>query len=227
MENRGNNKVALVVAIAALAIVGIVAGTYAYFTSQATVTNTFTATSYSTQVVRSLANQSWLPGTTINNFNLNVSNTGTTPIVVRATVSDSFERVTGDSRSVSGLDPASVITKTFNTTGWTLGSDGKYYYTSVVAGSSATTNLITGLTFNASATNDSSCTYDDNAGTENTTDPQTGNVTCTSGVNGYDNTNYVLSVTFDTIQWDQAKTGGSWASTAPAALVTAADNYSA
>ena len=59
-----NNKKALI-ALALVALVGVVGGTFAYFTSNATFTNEFTTGTYSTSVTEEFVSpDNWTPGTT-------------------------------------------------------------------------------------------------------------------------------------------------------------------
>ena len=179
-NNKKNNNKTVIVAIAALAIIGIVAGTYAYFTSSAQVENHFTATSYETEIQRTLLDSEKLqPGDTITVTSLNVKNLGERNISVRAkivediTAADTTTKLalnltsnsttnsywTDSDTATSGATNATdAIVKTLNSS-WEKGSDGYYYYKGVVTPNNATTNLIDTLLINTALRNVATCDY--------------------------------------------------------------------
>ena len=73
-----------IIALALVALVGIIGGTYAYFTSTATLSNEFTTGTYSTSVTEEFVSPSnWTPGTTTAK-KVNVTNNGSVEVAVRA-----------------------------------------------------------------------------------------------------------------------------------------------
>ena len=80
-----------IIALGALAVVGLVAGTIASFTSEVTLDNVFTTATYKTkseEVFESPSN--WAPGQTVPKT-LETENQGTIPVAVRVTTSESWK----------------------------------------------------------------------------------------------------------------------------------------
>lgn len=176
------NKTAIV-AIAALAIIGIISGTYAYFTSTATTVNDFAANTYETVIERSLAGgiTGMDPGDTYNITTLDVKNQGSTEIAVRAKITENvadsvasdLTGLTADGATAPGSsawltkDGAAGTTDLMLKavgTDWTYGKDGYYYYQGTLTQGEATTQFIKALRFNINAQSDSKCYYATSSG---------------------------------------------------------------
>lgn len=93
----------VIVAIAALAIIGIISGTYAYFTSTATTVNDFAANTYETVIERTLAGgiTGMNPGDSFDIDTLKVKNQGSTVIAVRAKITE--ESISGSNNTAIAL----------------------------------------------------------------------------------------------------------------------------
>ena len=84
------NNPKTVTALALVALIGIIGGTYAYFTSSTTLNDEFTAGIYKTSVTESfISPDNWTPGTTTPKT-VNVTNNGNVDVVARATVTESW-----------------------------------------------------------------------------------------------------------------------------------------
>ena len=91
-----NNNKALI-ALALVALIGIVGGTYAYFTSTSTLNNSFQTGTYATSVTEEFVSPTnWVPGT-VTQKKVNVTNKGTVSIVARASYTESWTAADGTS----------------------------------------------------------------------------------------------------------------------------------
>lgn len=128
-----NHKQLLIPGI--LLLFGFVAGTIAWLTARANLTNAFEPGEVSVTVTEAFDDYI--------KSNVAVENTGTVPTYIRATIVASFiddtnGRITGE-EPVMGRD----YTITFsNSTNWVRGSDGYYYYTQPVSPNASTDVLI-------------------------------------------------------------------------------------
>lgn len=185
------------IALALVALVGIVGGTYAYFTSKATLNNSFKTGTYATSVTEEFVSPTnWAPGQTVDK-KVNVTNNGTVDIAVRASYTESWTSASGAtlSNTMDGGDSIAVFDIGAD---WIEATDGKYYYKSTLAPNGSTTYFIEEVTFNPDyefGTTDISCTT--------TTVDGVTEVKCESLNTGYAGATYKLDITIETIQADQ------------------------
>lgn len=129
---------ALVVAILACGV----GGTIAYLiTNTGSVVNTFQPAYVTSQVNEDFNNG----GTT--KSNVTITNTGNVSAYIRAAIVITWKDAYGKTmpaQPVAGTD----YTLSINTTDWTKGQDGYYYYTEPVAANGTTSNLIVSCTEN-------------------------------------------------------------------------------
>ena len=194
-----NNNKALI-ALALVALIGIVGGTYAYFTTTSRLTNEFKTGTYSTSVTEQFESPTnWTPGTTTEK-KVNVTNNGTVSIVARASFTESWTAANGSSLNLT-KDGAKVAQ-------FTIGADwvqeGNYYYYNKVLGQNATsTDFISEVTFNPNFVlaegTDIKC---QNVGAE--PGKGTTEIKCENLNTGYAGATYRLDITIETIQSDQA-----------------------
>ena len=141
MEKKTNKKP--LIAIAVLAIIGIVGGTFAYFTSTATFQNLFQTATYKTVSTETFISPTdWAPGTTTDKT-LTVKNEGSIPVGVRVCY-------TGSWSNGSNLSASLVTVNRANQSSWTQISNsssnaqiaGCYKYnSSLAAGATAPTPI--------------------------------------------------------------------------------------
>lgn len=195
-QDRKNKKKFLIVAgISALTFLG---GTIAYFTTSDTIENFFKTALYQHQIVEKFESPSdWTPGTTTEKT-IKITNTGSINMAVRAKYTEQWVNANGTELSLKdGSNNVAAIIN-FNG-GWTKASDGYYYYgsksnlTKLLPGET-TNSFISGVTFNENIKSTLNKTISSDGKT----------ITYTSSGNGYDNATYKLTVTIDTIQYDQA-----------------------
>lgn len=90
------NKKMPLIALAIIAIVGVVGVTLAYFTSSAEFLNTFKTKAYKTELTENFVSpKDWTPGATTNKL-VQVKNTGDIPIAARVTLTEEWKTEGGD-----------------------------------------------------------------------------------------------------------------------------------
>ncbi len=118
-------------------------------------------------------------------------------MAVRASISESWISKNGNSLPTK-IDNKNVSIINFNS-GWTKDTDGYYYYGSKdnltkLSSGEESSSFINSVTFNPII----------EANLEQNTSSDGKTITYTSSGNGYDDATYTLTVTLDTIQYDQA-----------------------
>jgi alternate signal-mediated exported protein len=190
-------------AIALVAVIGIVGGTFAYYVSSNTFTNEFLTKKYKTEVEETFTSPSdWTPGTTTSKTVI-AKNTGDTNAVVRVSYTENWEDSNGNKLSLkdSSNNSAAIINFADDiSTKWTKSTENGvdyYYYNEVLSPNTSSTSFIKSVTFNKDFDlgNTSSCTpKTDGTGT-----------TCTNTTNGYAGGKYTLTIKVETAQADQYK----------------------
>ncbi len=198
MEKKKTNKKPLI-ALAVLAIIGIIGGTFAYFTSTATFQNLFKTATYKTVVTETFQSpENWVPGTTTNK-KVNVTNSGSIPVGARVcyvgtwnrgnlaaslvTVNKVNQGIWQAYNEVSNAQQISGCFKTVNSIA--PGTDIASPFESVTLAANAGTN----------GNGQANCET-----TENTTN-HTKTVTCEAGNLG--GASFTMNVTVTTVQWDK------------------------
>lgn len=205
-----------IIALGALAVVGLVAGTIAYFTSEAQFDNEFTTATYKTESVETFTSpDNWAPGQEVPKTVV-TENKGSIPVAVRTTLSESWKDENGDPidqptiNQVIGYIPASATDRTHiaiinldNTTDWEY-KDGYYYYKTALGAKASdaatgpkTNSFIKSVTLNPDLATDSSCTPPGTGSTRT--------ITCTTTIKGLGKATYTLTVRVETVQFDQYK----------------------
>ena len=194
-ENKKNNKKLLL--IAGISSAMILGGTLAYFTTSNDIANSLRTGLYQHSIVETFESPTnWTPGTTTNKT-VKVSNNGNVPMALRASYTERWVNNKGEDLPLKdGETIATVIN--FNNS-WTKSDDGYFYYgskeslTSLDANETST-SFIDSITFNK-----------DIEGSFTTTTSEDGKtITVVSSGEGYDNAQYYLTITIDTVQYDQA-----------------------
>ncbi len=211
------NKKSLV-ALVLVAVLGIVGATMAYFTSTDTFENVFGTKSYSMEVVETFESpDDWVPGTTTSKTVV-ATNKGDVEAAVRVSYTEKWEDAGGASLPLK--DGSNNVAAIINfasdlNTKWTKSTEGGkdyYYYKTKLAKNASTSSLIESVTFNPNVSIGTSdtCTYTLTDNTTTTTKPTdmttVTSVTCRTTTNGYAGGTYTLTITVETVQFDQYKT---------------------
>ena len=196
------NKKTLV-AIVLLAIVGIVGGTFAYFTSTDTFENVFGTKSYSMEVKETFESpEDWTPGTTTNKTVV-ATNKGDVEAAVRVSFEEKWVDASGQTLALQDTNgqKAAIINfaNDLNTKWTTVTENGKtyYYYKTKLAKNASTSSLINSVTFNPNV--------EIKTTTNCTEDTATHVKTCTTTTAGYAGGTYTLTLKVETVQFDQYK----------------------
>ena len=142
-------KAILILTVIAMTASLAVAGTLAWFTGKASVTNTFTAGSVDVAIYdengepveEGLTFDDFVPGDTKDKV-VTFKNTGKSNAYVRVKVTPSWTVADGE----NALSADNVVID-YNADDWVLGTDGWYYYKDVVKGGDFTTPLFYTVTF--------------------------------------------------------------------------------
>lgn len=197
------NKKSLV-ALGLVAILGVVGVTIAYFTSTDTFENVFSTKPYSMEVVETFESpDDWTPGTTTAKTVV-ATNKGDVDAAVRVSYTESWTDASGDPLDLKDASNNSAAIINFASdlsTKWTKSTEGGkdyYYYKTKLAKNASTSSLIESVTFNPDVTisTTDNCVPDATAHTK----------TCTTTTSGYAGGTYTLTITVETVQFDQYKT---------------------
>lgn len=201
-EKQKKSKKSLI-ALLLVAILGVVGGTFAYFTSTDTFPNIFRTKAYKMEVVETFKSpDDWTPGTTTDQTVV-ATNKGDVEAAVRISYTESWEDSEGNTLALKDTsDNVAAIINFANdlNTKWTKSTENGvdyYYYKTKLAKNASTSSLINSVTFNpdVAITTDSNCVDDDVNHTK----------TCTSTTGGYAGGTYTLTIKVETIQFDQYK----------------------
>ena len=180
-----------------LAVVGVIGGTFAYFTSTDTFRNAFETKPYVMEVKEVFESPSdWTPGTTTNKTVI-ATNKSDILTAVRVRLTESWVDADGtplsltDSNNVS----AAIINFASDMSSKWVKNGNYYYYKTALSKNESTSSLLESVTFNpevqiAAVDN---CVVDDDTHT----------TTCTTTTSGYAGGTYTLIVDVETVQYDQ------------------------
>lgn len=205
-----------IIALGALAVVGLIAGTIAYFTSEVTFDNVFKTAIYKTKSTETFQSPSnWTPGQDIPKTVV-TENEGNVDVAVRTSISQTWydedyrDDMTDTEKAEHVIDPslipqnAVIIHYSTPQTGdwdWIAHTDGKWYYSKKLAPTQTTSTFINSVELNPNIPVTSVC---DNDGTTETVGGQTVTTkTCTTSIAGLGKATYVLTITVETVQYDQ------------------------
>ena len=209
-----------IIALGALAVVGLIAGTIAYFTSEATFDNVFTTAVYRTQSTETFTSpENWTPGQEVPKTVI-TENQGTIPVAVRVRKAEAWKDENGDAiapatissieQSIPGDVKKAAIINLDNTSSWEYDtSTNAYYFKRALAAADTTdpsdpeydrtNSFIKSVTLNPALPTNSSCETTTNATTHTTTK------TCSTIITGLGKATYTLTLTVETVQYDQYK----------------------
>ena len=208
-----------IIALGALAVVGLIAGTIAYFTSEATFDNVFTTAVYKTKSEETFNSpDNWTPGQEVPKTVV-TENQGTIPVAVRVSTAESWKNEQGGTIDVAtignieaalpGTPKKIAIINLDNTSDWAYDAETEaYYYKRALAAANTTgstpvydktSSFIKSVTLNPNLPVDSDCITTTNENTHTTTK------TCTTAIQGLGKATYTLTLTVETVQYDQYK----------------------
>ena len=203
MEKIKNKKTLIVLLI--VGVLGIVGATIAFYTSSNTFNNVFGTKIYKMEVVETFESpDDWTPGTTTPKT-LIATNKGDVDAAVRVSYVEEWKDASNNTLPLvdSNNERAAIINFTDGYENkWiksTENSKDYYYYKVKLKKNEATTSLLESVTFNPNVqiSTSNTCTTDDANHTE----------TCTIETAGYAGGTYTLTITIETIQFDQYKNG--------------------
>lgn len=188
-------KKKMIIAIALIAVVGVVGGAFAYFTNSTRIENVFKTATYETKISEDFVSpEGWLPGTTTEK-KVYAENTGDVDVAVRVSYTEAWTSANGATLPLTQNGENVAIINFANDTDWTYSAcDGYYYYNSTLAKGDKTSSFIDSVTFNEKTELDVTCST-----VGNTT-------TCKSTGDGYDGATYKLTINVETIQADAKAT---------------------
>lgn len=187
MKSVKNKKT--LIALAVLVFIGIIGGTFAFFTSTQTFDNLFKAKTFSTKFEEKFESpDNWVPGVTTDK-EIFATNTGEVEVAVRVSYTERWVSANGNTLSGTQDSNRAAILNFANTNDWVKVGD-YYVYNKKLLPNQKTTSFLESVTFNEEITADVSCTTEDSV------------KTCTSTGNGYDGASYTLTLTIETVQFD-------------------------
>ena len=193
MNQKKNNKplIAIIVAL----VVGLVGGTIAYFTSEATFSNQFKTKPYSTEITETFVSpDNWTPGTTTEKTVI-AKNTGDVDVAVRVSYEEEWKDSSNNplALTTNGVTAAVINYADDLDNNWT--KDGNYYYYKTkLTKNQSTTSFIQSVTFNENVTLVAEESCQSNA--DNNV------LTCTTQTGGYAGGTYTLTIKVETVQFD-------------------------
>ena len=201
------NKKKIVTALAGLALVGAVGGTFAYFTSSATFQNIFDAAEYGVKYLENFVSpDNWLPGDNTPKT-LTVKNNSDVSVRVRAKIITEEWKKNDTELNLKNENNEDVAIKHINLSDWKPKKrsyyeedDGYYYYQKELEPGETTTSFIQSVLFNPETNLTGECT------TTGTVGEGTYSVTCTGGE--YSGATYTLEIEVETIQANIAEEEG-------------------
>jgi len=165
--------------------------TNAYFHKEKKIENVFNTATYGNKIVEEFESpDNWLPGTTTDK-KIYVTNTGSTPIAVRALLEESWLKEDNTSLPLKKDGISVAVINLSSSTNW-VNQDNYYYYKVPLYSDETSDNFIESVTFNEEVTGDYNCV------TEN-------NIEKCTMTNDYAGATYKLKVIIETVQYDQAE----------------------
>lgn len=205
MEDEKNQKKSNKPLIAGilLAVVGIIGGTFAYFTSTDTFTNVFSTKPYVMEVTEVFESPTdWTPGTATSKTVI-ATNKSEIPSAVRVKLTESWVDARNQALPLKDSNdvPAAIINFASDLSEKWLKDGDYYYYKTALSQNQSTSSLLESVTFNPAV----AITADDDCVTDDTTHT----TTCTTTTSGYAGGTYTLVVDVETVQYDQYRTAWS------------------
>lgn len=196
MKKEKSNKKPLI-ALALVALIGVLGGTFAIFSSKVSIPNVFKTAKFHSEIEEKFESpEDWKPGEDATK-EVKVTNTGNVDLAVRVSYTEEWKSSTDQILPNENEGESVAIINFLNTDKWikTEEADGTYYYYyKKLTPSSVTELFMDKVTFNPNVEYDIECT---------TTTTDTGTKTiCGSTGEGYDDATYTLTITVETVQFD-------------------------
>jgi hypothetical protein len=197
MKNEKNNKKKVLLVLLGISIVTVLGSTIAYFTTTTDIANLFKTALYQAEVKEEfISPENWTPGQTTSK-NVNVTNTGSIPMSLRASYTEKWISKSGKELSLKDSNGNVVSIINFNSD-WNKDSDGFYYYgtkdnMTKLDPNETSTSFISGVTFNSNVISSLKETKSADGKT----------ISYTSNGDGYDDATYTLTIKIDTIDYSQ------------------------
>lgn len=154
------NKKSLI-ALAVIAIVGVIGGTFAYYTSTASFDNIFKTKPYSTEFTEEFESpEDWTPGTTTSK-KVFAKNTGDVDVAVRASYTEKWVNANGNTIENTQGDVSAAVINFANTADWKKEGN-YYYYTKKLTKGETTSSFIESVTFNSDVEASVNCVTEGN-----------------------------------------------------------------
>lgn len=208
MESQKKNKKPLI-ALLVVALIGIIGGTFAYFTDTTTFENIFKLGKYETTTTETFTSpKDWTPGTTTPKT-VTVQNTGNVDVAVRVSIEQSWTKKDNggnlpnlkfktDTKLADPAGTEDIAHINFSSgDNWQQSGNYWYYKTKLSAGDS-TEAFIDSVTFNKDFLVGKTCKTVKDGGAET---PE-----CTSYNMDYSEASYKLVIKVETVQFDAYKT---------------------
>ena len=201
MKRKKTNNIPII-AIFIIALFGIIASTFAFFTSSAEFQNRFKTKPYSTEVIEEFNSpKGWKPGDITPKI-ITIKNTGEVDVAARVSYSEKWissdgSVLSGKQTITDGINQSEInaaIIKFDNENKW-IKKDGYYYYYKKIKKSEIAESFISAVEFNKLITSNTQCTLSSDKKSQ----------TCISDGKGYDNATYTLTINVETVQFDLYK----------------------
>ena len=200
MKKKYSRK-APIIAIVAISIIGILAGTIAFFTTTETYKNRYKPKPYSTEIIEEFTSPTdWKPGDVTPKI-ISITNTGGSDMAVRVSYKEKWLSQNGTTLSGKQLinngnsEINAAIIKFDNENKW-IKNGGYYYYYKKLSPTEKAESFIKAVEFNSLIVSDTTCTYSNN----------NKDLVCESSGNGYDGATYTLTINVETVQFNSYKT---------------------
>lgn len=190
------------IALLLVLTLGLVGGTFAYFTSTDIFPNVFSTKPYMMEVVETFESpDGWTPGTTTNKSVI-ATNRGDVDAAVRVSFTEEWKDSEGNVLSLTDEagNAAAIINFNDSYPKWIKSTENGvdyYYYEVKLAKDESTNSFIESVTFNPNVaiTTENDCVEDSVNHTK----------TCTTSTSGYAGGTYTLIIKVETVQYDQYK----------------------
>ena len=207
-----------IVALVLVAIIGIIAFTFAYFSDTVTIPNSFKTKPYSTSVTEVFESpDNWTPGTTTAKT-VYATNNGDVDVAVRVSYTEKWEPL--DDSTTLGLTQTQIIDGQSTevraaiinfaddyANNWTKSTENGvdyYYYKHKLTKGNTSTSFIKSVQFNPQIQSSGDC-QDTDVIDEDTNEVIGVKTTCASTNTGYDGATYTLTIKVETVQFDAYK----------------------
>ena len=183
------NKKSLI-ALVLIVIVGIIGFTYAYFSNSYNLSNEFETLPFNTSVNETIISpDDWVPGSTIEK-NVIATNNSDVDVAVRISFTEEWKS-SNDVVLDNEIDGVRLALINFsNESDWIHNGD-YYYYRKKLSKNEQTNSLISSVTYNANAVNNTEC--------ENSNDGKSKK--CITKITGYEGATYTLNIKIDLVQF--------------------------